>query len=60
VYSLGALLLGLVYLGASLRFAARECAPRARALMLVSLVHLPLLLCLPLLDPVVRVALVVR
>ncbi len=54
IYGLGALVLGFVYLWPAVRFAMQETRPRARALMLVSLVYLPLLFALILLDPVVR------
>jgi protoheme IX farnesyltransferase len=56
VYSLGALALGLAYAGAALRFALAEDAARARTLLLVSLVYLPFLHALVLLDPMVRAA----
>jgi protoheme IX farnesyltransferase len=56
VYALAALLLGLAYAGAALRFALREDRPRARALLLTSLVYLPALYSVTLLDPVVRAA----
>lgn len=56
VYFLGALLLGLVYLGASALFAWKESPRRARALLLVSLAYLPLLFSLILFDPAVRAA----
>ena len=57
VYGVLALGLGLLYLGASIRFALREDRPRARALMLVSLVYLPVLFGGVLLDPIVRATL---
>lgn len=56
VYTAGALVLGLVYSGASLRFALREDRSSARALLFVSLAYLPLYFSLILLDPVVGVA----
>lgn len=56
VYALGALLLGLAYVAASLAFALREDARRARLVLHVSLVYLPVLFSLTLLDPVVRAA----
>jgi protoheme IX farnesyltransferase len=56
VYALSALVLGLAYVGASLAFALREDARRARLVLLVSLVYLPALFSLTLLDPVVRAA----
>jgi heme O synthase-like polyprenyltransferase len=48
--------LGLAYVAASLAFALREDARRARLVLLVSLVYLPALFSLTLLDPVVRAA----
>lgn len=54
VYVVGAVLLGLSYVVPSARFAMREDAPRARALLLASLFYLPLYFALVLLDPVVR------
>jgi protoheme IX farnesyltransferase len=54
VFSAAALLLGLVYLGASAAFAWRQTDARARALLRVSLVYLPLLQSAILVDPVVR------
>ena len=54
IYLGGALLLGIVYLGASFAFALRENRVRARVLLIVSLAYLPLLLSLVLLDPIVR------
>jgi protoheme IX farnesyltransferase len=56
VYAAGALGLGLVYLIASIAFALRENRPRARRLLYVSLVYLPALLAVVLLDPAVRTA----
>ena len=53
VYVAGAVLLGLAYLYFSVRFALREDRPRARRLLVASLVYLPLLLVLILLDPMV-------
>jgi protoheme IX farnesyltransferase len=55
VYTVAALLLGLVYLAASVAFALRETAPRARTLLFVSLVYLPVLFSATLADPVVRI-----
>ncbi len=52
VYTIGALALGLVYLAASARFAWKQERDTARRLLLVSLVHLPLVLVLAVLDPV--------
>jgi protoheme IX farnesyltransferase len=54
VYVVGALLLGLSYIVPSARFAVREDAPRARALLIASLFYLPLYFALVLIDPVVR------
>jgi protoheme IX farnesyltransferase len=54
VYVIGALLLGLSYIVPSARFAIREDAPRARALLIASLFYLPLYFALVLIDPVVR------
>lgn len=56
VYALSALVLGLIYVAASLAFALREDARRARLVLYVSLVYLPVLFSLTLLDPVVRAA----
>ena len=53
LYVTGALLLGALYLAFSVRFALREDRPRARGLLLVSLVYLPLLFVLVLVDPMV-------
>ena len=58
VYLVGALVLGLAYLGASFAFALREDARRARTLLLASLLYLPGLLAMILLDPMVRAAIV--
>ncbi len=54
VYTAGALVLGALYVAASAAFALRESRERARAVLLVSLVYLPLVLSLVLLDPLVR------
>ena len=54
VYAIAALALGLAYVVASAAFALRETRTRARAVLLVSLVYLPLILTFVLLDPVVR------
>ena len=51
LYVVGALVLGVGYLASSVRFALREDRPRARGLLLASLVYLPLLLVLILVDP---------
>jgi len=56
VYVAGALLLGLAYAGSALLFALREDARRARLVLYTSLVYLPALFTLTLLDPVVRAA----
>jgi heme O synthase-like polyprenyltransferase len=53
VYTAAALLLGCAYAAASAAFAWRECRASARALLLTSLVHLPLLFSAVLFDPVV-------
>jgi heme o synthase len=55
LYVVGALVLGLAYLISSVLFAMREDRPRARALLIVSLVYLPLWLVLILMDPMVAV-----
>jgi protoheme IX farnesyltransferase len=55
VYTSGALALGLVYLGASVRFAWRPDARSARLVLFASLVYLPLLYLVVLADPVIRV-----
>ena len=57
LYGVMALVLGLAYLVASIRFARREDRPRARGLMLVSIIYLPLLLGGILIDPAVRAGL---
>ncbi|MDA1265723.1 MAG: heme o synthase [Planctomycetota bacterium] len=57
LYVVGALVLGLAYLAASVAFALREDRRRARGLLFTSLVYLPLLLVLILLDPVVAAGL---
>lgn len=54
VYVVGALALGIGYVVPSARFAVREDAPRARALLVASLFYLPLYFLLVLLDPAVR------
>ena len=56
-YTAAALVLGVAYVAASLAFAVRESRPTARALLLTSLVYLPLLFSAVLLDPVVSQAL---
>jgi heme o synthase len=57
LYTVGALVLGIAYLAASIHFARRENLERAKKLMLVSLVYLPVLFLLILLDPAVHTAL---
>ena len=57
VYGAGAVVLGLVYTGASAFFAHRETRTRARAVLYASLVYLPLTFSLVLMDPVVHRAL---
>ncbi len=51
VFTIGATLLGLVYLASSARFAWHQERATARQLLLVSLVYLPLVLVLAVLDP---------
>ncbi|MCZ6596334.1 MAG: heme o synthase [Planctomycetota bacterium] len=53
-YSVGAVVLGLAYVGAAGAFALRETPARARAVLLTSLAYVPLLFSLVLFDPVVR------
>ena len=53
VYLAGALVLGLVYLGAGLVFARRRTLPAARWLMLASILYLPAVLLAMLLDRIV-------
>ncbi|MBK8179877.1 MAG: protoheme IX farnesyltransferase [Planctomycetes bacterium] len=53
-YAVAALGCGLCYVGAAWRFSLREDRPRARALLLVSLVYLPFMYGAILLDPIVR------
>lgn len=60
VYTLGALLLSLLYAAAAARFAWREDAASARLLLFTSLIYLPLVLALVLFDPVVGVGLLHR
>ena len=57
VYTLAALLLGLVYAASSAAFAWRETRASARALLFVSLAYLPLLFSAVLFDPAVSQAL---
>ena len=54
VYVTAALVLCLLYLAASVAFALRETRGRARVLLVVSLVYLPVLFSAILVDPVVR------
>jgi protoheme IX farnesyltransferase len=54
VYVVAALALGALYGGASLSFAVRETPARARAVLLASLVYLPALFSITLMDPFVR------
>jgi protoheme IX farnesyltransferase len=56
-YTAIALLVGAAYAAAALAFACRESERSARAVLLVSLIHLPLLLTGALLDPVVSLVL---
>lgn len=51
VFTIGATLLGLVYLASSARFAWHQERATARQLLLVSLVYLPLVLVLAVFDP---------
>ena len=51
VYGIGALALGLAYVAASVAFGFRENTKRAKTLLYVSLIYLPALLLLALLDP---------
>ena len=57
VYTAAALVLGCAYAASSAAFAWRETPARARALLLTSLVYLPLLFSAVLFDPVVSRAL---
>lgn len=54
VYGVGALLASLVYAAAALRFAWRENMANARLLLFTSLIYLPVLLSLTVLDPTSR------
>lgn len=56
LFACAALALSLAYAWAALRFALREDHVRARTLLLTSLVYLPALFSLALLDPLVRAA----
>lgn len=51
VWAVTALVLGLAYAASSALFALKETRPRARAVLLISLVHLPLLFSSALFDP---------
>ena len=57
VYTSVTALLGLVYMGASVRFALHTSRDSARAVLLASLVYLPLVFSFVLMDPVVHRAL---
>jgi heme o synthase len=54
VYVVAALALGALYGGASLAFALRETRARARAVLIASLVYVPALFSITLMDPLVR------
>lgn len=56
LFVVGALVLGLAYLAASVAFALREDERRARVLLVTSLIYLPVLFAVILIDPVVRAA----
>lgn len=56
-YAVGASLLGMAYLGSALAFLFREDERRARGLLRTSLVYLPLLILLVLVDPSLSAAL---
>ncbi len=56
IFSIGALVLGLVYAAFALRFARQQSRPRARGLLLVSLFFIPLVFSLALFDPIVQLA----
>ena len=58
VLAAGALVLGLAYVAAALRFLLSTHTASARLLLVTSLAYLPLYLSLALLDPVVRLGLV--
>ncbi len=53
VYAIAALTLGAFYVGAAWRFSRREDRPRARLLLLVSIVYLPAMFAAMFLDPTV-------
>jgi heme o synthase len=50
VYLAGALILGLAFLGSAVQFSRRRTVPRARQLFYVSILYLPLLLAVMVLD----------
>jgi protoheme IX farnesyltransferase len=52
VYFFGALLIGLIFLAAAIGFARHLNVPRARQLFFASIIYLPLLLGLMVLDKV--------
>jgi protoheme IX farnesyltransferase len=54
VYGIGALVASLVYAAAALRFAWKENLSNARLLLYTSLIYLPVLLSLAVLDPTAR------
>jgi heme O synthase-like polyprenyltransferase len=54
IYGVGALIASLVYAAAALRFAWKETQANARLLLYTSLVYLPVLLSLAVLDPTAR------
>ena len=56
VYGIGALAASVLYAAAALRFAWKENARNARLVLYVSLLYLPLVLALAMLDPVARQA----
>jgi len=55
VYTIAALALGAAYTASALAFALRESRRRARWVVLVSLVYVPALFSITLLDPLVRI-----
>lgn len=55
VYGLGVVLIGLVYIGASIAFGLEENKQRAQVLLYVSLAYLPALLLLAIFDPTVGI-----
>jgi heme O synthase-like polyprenyltransferase len=56
VYASAALALGLAYVASSAWFALRETHSRARAVLFTSLVYVPALFSIVLMDPLVRIA----